>query len=513
MLVGLLCEYRSLRSMPPSRTPTLALPRADRTRPRPFLRAALASLLFGLLLAATPAHAQPAPNAAPDTVRLQLTSSVQRALQTSPEVDQVRTQRRRAAARHREARASRLLTDVSLNTAHSFAPGLTNTGATEKAPSEYYLDPTIDNDWSPGALRPFSDFSIVARQPLWTWGELSGNLRAADHAVDVETARVDGKALEVAFRTGEIYYNLLLTEALDRLAVRTGDVIDRAQREVQRLLDEGSEDVDQADLFQVRLTEQEYRRRLVEIDQRQATARSALRRQLFLDDATTIQIAAGDLTPIDFSLHPDSLPHYLALGRRQRPELDQAEAGIAARQSLVDVARSDYYPKLGFQATYGYSFTLPERPRQDNAFIGDPYRGSRTRTGLGLQMNLNFKQTAARVEQAQAQLNEVRYQEEAAQQLIRFEIEDAYRQVIIAQTDVQSRDEAVRITTEWLRTEQINFDLGFGDTENLVKAVRANLEAEARYYEAVQRFNVAVLRLWRATGVLADRAQNGTLID
>ena len=480
---------------------------------RSFPRAVLVGLLCSLLVAAVPTQAQPTPHAAADTVRLQLTSSVQRALQVSPEVDQVRTQRRRAAARHREARASRFLTDFSLNTAHSVAPGLTNTASTDEPPRSYYLDPSIDNDWTLGALRPFSDFSVVAGPLKKKWGELSGTLRAADHAVDVEAARVDGKALEVAFRTGEIYYNVLLTEALDRLADRTGDVIDRAQREVQRLLDEGSEDVDNADLFQVRLTEQEYRRRLVEIDQRRTTARSALRRQLFLDDATPLELAADDLTPIEFRLHPDSLQHYLALGRQHRPELNQAEAGIAARQALVDVARSDYYPKLGFQATYGYSFTLPERPRQKNAFIGDPYRGSRTRTGFGLQMNLNFKQTEARVEQAQAQLNEVRYQEEGAQQLIRFEIEDAYRQVIIAQTDVQSRDEDVRITTEWLRTEQINFDLGFGDTENLVKAVRANLEAEARYYEAVQRFNIAVLRLWRVTGVLADRAQNGTLID
>lgn len=484
---------------------------------RSFPRAVLVGLLCSLLVAAVPTQAQPTPHAAADTVRLQLTSSVQRALQVSPEVDQVRTQRRRAAARHREARASRFLTDFSLNTAHSFAPGLDIPATSSKdhptAADRLYLNPEVENDWTLSALRPFNDFSIVARQPLWTWGELSGSLRAADHAVDVEAARVDGKALEVAFRTGEIYYNVLLTEALDRLADRTGDVIDRAQREVQRLLDEGSEDVDNADLFQVRLTEQEYRRRLVEIDQRRTTARSALRRQLFLDDATPLELAADDLTPIEFRLHPDSLQHYLALGRRHRPELNQAEAGIAARQALVDVARSDYYPKLGFQATYGYSFTLPERPRQKNAFIGDPYRGSRTRTGFGLQMNLNFKQTEARVEQAQAQLNEVRYQEEGAQQLIRFEIEDAYRQVIIAQTDVQSRDEDVRITTEWLRTEQINFDLGFGDTENLVKAVRANLEAEARYYEAVQRFNIAVLRLWRVTGVLADRAQNGTLID
>ena len=478
----------------------------------PLTLAIATGLLCVLSLAPSSAAAQSSA-AARDTVRLTLPAALQQALQASPEVDQVRAQQRRAAGRYQEARASRLLTDFSLNTAHSFAPGLEGTSSSTQPASSYYLDPNIENDWSPGALRPFNDFSIVARQPLLTWGELSGNIRAADHAVDVEAARVSEKALEVAFRTGELYYNVLLTEALERLADRTGETVERAKREVQRLLDEGNPDVDDADLFQVRLTEQEYRRRLVEINQRQATARSALRRQLFLDEESAVDVAADELAPLDFTLHPDSLAHYLALGVRNRPELNQAAAGISAREALVDVAQSDYYPKLGFQATYGYSFTLPERPRQDNAFIGDSYRGNRTRTGFGLQMNLNFAQTKARVEQAQAQLNEVRYQEEAAQQLIRFEIEDAYRQVIIAQTDVASRDEDVQITTEWLRTEQINFDLGFGDTENLVKAVRANLEAEARYYESVQRFNVAVLRLWRTTGVLADRVQSGTLIE
>lgn len=478
----------------------------------PMRFAAVTGLLCALAIAAVPSAGQPA-EASPDTLELTLPAALQRSLRISPEVDQVEAQRNRAIGRYQEARASRFLTDFSLNTAHSFAPGLEGTANSPQPPRSYYLDPRIENDWSLGALRPFNDFSIVAQQPILTWGELSGSIRAANYGVDVEAARVDAKALEVAFRTGELYYNVLLTQALDRLAVRTGETVERAKREVQRLLDEGAEGVDDADLFQVRLTEQEYRRRLVEINQRLATARSALRRQLFIEESTVIDVAADELTPIDFALHPDSLSYYLELGVRSRPELNQAAAGIAARRALVDVAESDYYPKLGFQATYGYSFTLPARPRQDNAFVGDSYRGNRTRTGFGLQMNLNFAQTKARVEQAEAQLNEVRHQEEAAQQLVRFEIEDAYRQVIIAQTNVTTRDEDVRITTEWLRTEQINFDLGFGDTENLVEAVRANLEAEARYYESVQRFNIAVLRLWDATGILVERVQSGTLIE
>jgi outer membrane protein TolC len=466
-------------------------------------------LLAGLLCAF---GARAAPATPPDTVRVSLTEAITSALEVSPEVDQRRAQRRFASARSDQARASRYLTDLSFSAASSFAPGLDNVppGTPE---NELYLDPNVENDWTIGALRPFGRAEIAARQPLFTWGELSGNIEAAEHGVAVEEARVEQKALEVAARTGELYYTLLLTQALDRLADRTGDVIDRAKREIDRLLEEGDESVDQADLFQTRLTEEEYERRLVEIKQNRATARSALRRQLFLPDGATVAVADEELRPLDFSVHPDSLAHYIELGLRNRPEVDQAAAGVEAREALVDVARSDFYPKLGVQASLSQSVTLPPRPNPDNAFVGDSFMGTGTRTGLGLQLNLNFGQTAARVEQAEAELNEVEHQQTAARQLVRFEVEEAYRNLLIAKTAVESRNRSTTIAGEWLRTEQIDFDLGFGDTENLVKAVRASLEAEARYVEAVKQYNVAVLKLLRATGTLTDRVQNGTLVD
>ncbi|MFO8098985.1 MAG: TolC family protein [Salinibacter sp.] len=463
----------------------------------------LGSLLTGLARGQAPQ----------DTLRVDLTEALASALRVSPEVDQRRAERRFASARSDQAQASRFLTDVSLSLSSSFAPGLDVPSDNTIPDDQLYLNPDVENDWSIGALRPFGRAEIVAQQPLFTWGELSGNIEAAGHGVAVEEARVDQKALEVAARTGEIYYNVLLTKALDRLAGRTQEVIDRAKKEINRLLEEGDESVDQADLFQTRLTEEEYKRRVVEITQNQRTARSALRRQLFVPEETTVQVAGTEIEPLPFEVHPDSLEHYMDLALQNRPEVEQAAAGKKAREALVDVAESDYYPKIGVQASLSQSVTLPERPNPDNAFIGDSYMGTGTRTGIGIQQNLNFDQTSARVEQARAELSEVENQQTAARQLVRFEVEEAYRNLIVAKTAVESRDRATTISGEWLRTEQVDFDLGFGDTENLVKAVRADLEEKARYFEAVKKYNVAVLRLLRTTGTLADRVRSGTLVD
>lgn len=466
--------------------------------------------LFPLLLLCLPrpGTAQVSPRApSADTLTVDVGTAIVYALKASPEVAAVATDEAYARARYGLARASRFATEFSATTAHAVAPGLEipDPSVPEAA---LYLDPNVRNDWED--LRPFNRIEAQLLQPIYTWGELGGNIRAARYGVEVEEAEVRSKALEVALRTGELYYSVLLTDALFRLTAEAGDIVERAQREIRRLLDEGAAEVDDADLFQVQITEQEYRRRVVEVTQKRQTAHSALARQLFLPDDAAVTAAQDVLTPIAFTL--DSLDTYFALALANRPELEKAKAGLAARDALVDVARSDYFPKLflGIEARYSYA---AGRIRQPNPYISDPYLGRSLRAGLGLRQKLNFAQTHAKVEQAEAERNEVRYQMEAAQQLILFEVEEAYRNLLVARAALASQEEALTISREWLRTEQINFDLDLGDTENLVKAVQASLQLEASYYEAIQKYNVAVLRLLRATGVLVRLAESGTLVD
>ncbi len=43
--------------------------------------------------------------------------------------------------------------------------------------------------------------------------------------------------------------------------------------------------------------------------------------------------------------------------------------------------------------------------------------------------------------------------------------------------------------------------------------MQANIEVEARYYQAVHRYNLAVLGLLDAVGILTRRVQSGTLVE
>jgi outer membrane protein len=442
--------------------------------------------------------------ASADTLRVTMNQAIIAALDASPEVSAAAARREFAEARSRFADANRFLTEIRLTTLHSVAPGLTRDP--DWPDDALYLDPTVRNDWN--APRPFNRFELEVLQPIYTWGELGGNIRAARHGVDVEAAVVDIQTSEVALRTAELYQGLLLAESLQRLVAEAEDILSTAERELTRLLDEGDPSVDDADLFKLQITEQEFLSRVTEVRERRETASVALARQLMVPPGTVAPPQDAQVEPIPFELQP--LETYQAIAQGSRPELRQTGAGIAAREALVDVAASDMYPKvfIGAQANYAFAHG---RHRQPNPFIGDPFQSRFAGAALGVRQNLNFGQTRARVQQAEAELNEVRFQDEALNQLVLFEVEEAYRNVIIAQQRLQTRERSLAIAREWQRTEQINFDLDFGDARNLIEAVQARLELETAHLEAINRYNTAVLRLLRASGTLVNDVRSGRL--
>ncbi|MEM1096873.1 MAG: TolC family protein, partial [Bacteroidota bacterium] len=331
------------------------------------------ALLFGLSVSL---HAQSA-----DTVVVDLSSAVNRALEISPEVGQVAAQQQFAEARAGLARSSRFLTEFTAQSAHAVAPGLENPNGGD--PGALYLDPDVRNNWSD--IAPFNVVEVEALQPLFTWGQLSGSIEAAEHGIAIEAAKVDRKAIDVAYRTAELYYTLLVTEQLAQLVAETGRVMEQAKAEINGLLEEGAEDVDDADLFQVLITEQEYLRRVVEVEERQQTAQMALRRQLFLPEGTTARPADTNLEPIAFEL--GALGDHMAAAIANRAELNQAEAGVAARSALVSVAKSDLYPKLFLAGRYQTRYAAG-RAKPLNPYVGDPYRGIRFEAGIGLRQQL-----------------------------------------------------------------------------------------------------------------------------
>ncbi len=433
----------------------------------------------------------------PDTVFVDIPAVVERALSVSPDILVQRAQTRFAEYRLDEAEGSRILPEFSLTTAHAFSPGIRNPNGTPN--DRLYLDPAVRNDWS--SLRPFTRVDVSMIQPLWTFGQLRGLIGAARAGSELEQGQLSRTRHEVARRSASLYYGVVLAQELERLAIRASQIIGDAEKEFEKLLEDESPEVGEADLFQLRIAAFEIKGRSVEVREKSRTALMALRRQLMLPDETVIVTRDRTLVPAFYQL--DSLDTYLERGLRTRPELTQVRAGASALNSLVQVARSDFYPKIFWGVSAAYSGAIG-RHRQLNPYVGDPFLTRSLETGIGIRMKLNFRQTRARVRQAEARVDGARQTEVGARQLILVEVEQAFRRVHYRRAAVENAEAALQESKDWLRFEQVNYDLDFGDTENLIKAVKANLELQAARHQAVYELNVAYLDFFHATGEIVQ---------
>ena len=101
-----------------------------------------------------------------------------------------------------------------------------------------------------------------------------------------------------------------------------------------------------------------------------------------------------------------------------RPEILQAQAGLAATDALIRVARADYYPQAVFGLTLSAS-GASNRFRQPNPYISDGFRRTSARTGVGVILKTEtFDRHVARVAQAQAQHASAGHLAVAAEQLV-----------------------------------------------------------------------------------------------
>jgi len=438
-----------------------------------------------------------------DTLHIDLKQVLEQTLSVSPDIRAARSVVRLANARYDFALRSRFLPDAKVLTSFAAVPGIENPNNTPL--NELYLDPDVRNNF--GQFSPYAESEISLLQPIYSWGALRGSIQAASASADLENARAQETMLRASLRAARLYYNVLLTNELSRLADRAGNVVKMAIHEINRLLEEGNPDVDDADRYQVLITQQEYERRIVEVNQQRQIAHVALRRQLLVEDSIQVVPSQDALEPLVFEV--DNLEYYQQRALMYRPEILQAHAGLSATQALVRVAKADYYP----QTAAGLMFSISgasNRIRQKNPYISDGFKRTSVRAGIGFIQKLNFGQTRARVAQAEAQRSSVEHLSIAAEQQVLAQIEQSWRQVSIEKVALAAQDSSLAISKEWLRIEQINFDLGLGDTENLVDAVQTNLTSEANYYEAVRRYNMSLIELLANAGILTQEIDSLT---
>lgn len=395
-----------------------------------------------------------------------------------------------------QARAQRFLPRVELSTAHGLVPAVKSNDP-DLPPGQYYLDPNLKNDWYNWGI--FTRAEITTLQPLYTWGAIGNAINAARAGVVAAQAEFEVQSRDYELQLYELYYTRLLTMELKRLTDDARKQLDEAEKKIEEMLESDDNELEEADLFQFRIFKYEFLYRVDEINETVRFVEAAWNLALNNRSEDVIyQPAEVFLDPVAFEAY--DVVYYEEMAQHNRPEITQINAAYNAARYGLEASKASNYPALFMAFSAAYANT-PNRPKQDNPFIINNTNYESIRYGIGVRQNLNFTVNKANINRSELQVRQARYAREAAHDAVLLDVREKYRNMMMSYSRLNNTREALQISHEWLRMEQIDYDLGFGEVKNLVDAVKSNLELEVSYRQRIYDFNVNIGKLYKSAGM------------
>jgi outer membrane protein TolC len=420
--------------------------------------------------------------AQPDANRWSLEQCLERALESSPEVHEALADVQIAESKLAQAKAGRLPQAKFTGILSAI------TGAEGNA---------VDGDTDKDDLGPYSTGELEVVQPLYTFGRLRNEIRAASQGVATEQAATERARHAVIAAVKELYYNLLFSRQIHELLRESQETFTTAVEKVEERLAAEEPNVTQHDLLRLRVGLAGVTKEIFTIERAIAVTRAALQRQLGLPAESTFDIADTHLEPVELRLQP--LATYLDNMAQHRPEIAQIEAGLEARKAQLEAERSTYYPSVFLAGGLEYS-VAPNRENQESPFAQDFNSLSGPGVALGVRWQLDFWMTRAKVAEHLAEVAKVEVQKTNAISGIGLEIQRRYLELQEYQKQLEAMQTARRAARALLLTTLTNFNLGVGEAKEIFDGLGLYTRTLGDYYEVLRDFNIGAAKLSQATG-------------
>ncbi len=433
---------------------------------------------------------------AQDTLRVNLSQFIDRGLQASGQVAYERRSVDLANNRVGLAQSQRFLPRVDFSSQHGVIPGVVSKDPRNLPPGQFYLDPNLENDWEDWAI--FTRAELNAIQPIYSWGAIRSAIDAARSGARAAEFQFDAVKAEAELQLYELYYSYLLAIEISRILDEGDREMNRLERELYRMRDEGDPDIKESDIFKFEIFKSEFQVQRVEVREGMDFIKRIWNYALQAGPDQFYIPEENFLDPVAYQIH--EFEYYLQMAINARPELRGVESGIDALRSGLDAARAQQYPLFFLGITGSYANT-PNRPRQTNPFIINNTNYASGGVGFGIRQNLNFSGIRNSVDRAEIEYRRINDLHKAVTDGITLEINEKYREAVIAEMRLRQTEEALVIARNWVRNEQLNYDIGFGDVEDLLDSVQKEFELRIQLKQNIFDLNKKIAELYKSGGI------------
>lgn len=368
-------------------------------------------------------------------------------------------------------------------------PPIGGTAFYNAAPSSL-LNPSLQEGWG-----PFFRFDLNGAIPLWTFGKIESIKRASEAQVRVLEWDQEKFRQQIRMDLRRAYFGLLLARDAKYLADEVLGRVERIINNIKKKLAQGDTSLEEVDKIRMQMYRDEIHARIGEAHRGERFALAALR--FMTGVQTDFDVPDEPLKRPDTPIGP--LIKYLAAARLFRPEVNMARAGVVARSAFLDYQRARLFPDIGIGLGASYSYG-PSAVIQNNAWVVDPFNRFGWGALLGMRWSLDLMPQAARISQAEAQLEETRALERLALGGIAVEVEGAYASVLEAKTREEAWERAEHRSRQWLSTVQDAIDLGTKDERAMTEPLYRYVGARIAHLYALMDLNINMSELARVTG-------------
>ncbi len=339
----------------------------------------------------------------------------------------------------------------------------------------------------------YAGVDLTLFQPLFTFGKLSAAERGARHAAAAASSAESVVAGDIEVDAARAYYGLKLARELTGELEDGMAALEKAKGQLAEQLASGKGGVTVQDRLRLETVMAEARIRLAEAGQAEATALAAVQ-ALAGDPASDIDDAP--LVATEVRLEPAA--RYASRALAGRPELDALRHVEAGAGSLADLEKARFFPDLLLMGTFNLArATGVDDP--PSAFARDPFNTTSVGVVAALRWTFEPFSQRGRVVSARARQGEASAQLRAAGQAIRADVARAHAEAQAARLELDAAAEGEKSARGWVASVVQAEAIGVIEAKELADAYVAYFTLRARHLQAVHDWNLALVRLRRAS--------------
>ena len=328
-------------------------------------------------------------------------------------------------------------------------------------------------------------------QPVFTGGSLYWSYRLAQLGVDLSKVFFELVKNDLVLRVKEAYFTILKAEKFQEVAVQAVQQLESHLRISKAFYDVGI--IPKNDLLQTQVQMAQARQNLTKAEVELAIAKAAFNTLLRRD--VDMEVKLEDM--LEYRPMEVTFEECLAKARKNRPELKEAELNVKRAENEVKLARSQYFPTLGFSGNY-------ERVGDDPGVSGSRFE-DKDSWNITAYARWTFWQWGKKRQLVREKETRLVQAEDARVQVedgISLEVKDAHlrlrearEKIEVAKTAIAQAEENYRMNFERYK-EQVATSTDVLDAQTLLTQARSN------YYNALSDFNIARANLERAMGIV-----------